>query len=112
MANLRDKGYPSAKSYRLNRSEKNNTVWTADMGISTPEKLPATEIRTPAQGTTRRERYNLLSEYNRRAIVNPRMPLISRSGTDYVTDDTSYANIQPNYYLKALANLLMNRGTL
>ena len=178
MSNLRDRGYPSAKSYRPNKSDKKNTPMTGSM-----QALPVKAIQRDEGGTRQNPAIDkLLTAYNSRAFGNPNMPLINKIGVDYVTDDTDdraymsgfdfrnregdrlgfvhsdvaptrtgyYAGIDnlpfgenyfdkevntplgtfgaeydgdgtaslsyktsPNvYYLKALANLLMNRGTL
>lgn len=83
MANLRDKGYPSAKEYRPNRSDKRNTPM--NNGVA---NIPFNAIQTETPGTRIDPSVDkLLSAYNRKAIVN-NMPLARRVGTDYVTDDT------------------------
>ncbi len=178
MANLRDKGYPSAKEYKPNRSDKQNAIMNDTMA-----RFPSWAIQYEGGATRSNPNVDkLISTYNNKVYGNPKMPLVNKIGVDYVTDDTDeraymggldfsnrnndrlgfahydvrpgstayYAGVDnlplgdnyyskefntpygtfgaeydgdgtaslsyetsPNlYYVKALANLLMNRGTL
>ena len=177
-SNLRDRGFPSAKEYKPNKSDKKNAIMNDTM-----EQFPSWALRYEGGATRENPTLNkLISAYNSKAIVNPNMPLVSKTRNDYVTDDTderafmggldfrnhngdrigfAHTNVTPTssgyyagidrlplgdnyyskefntpygtfgaeydgdgtasisyesspnvYYLKALANLLMNRGTL
>lgn len=84
MANLRDKGYPQSRTERINRSDRRDALMTD--AVSAFPYAGKTEFGTnPVEKTGALD--NLVRAYNNRAFGNPKMPLISNSGLDYVADD-------------------------
>lgn len=85
-SNLRDRGYPSAKSYVPNRSDKRNAVMNGNV-----DYLPFRGSQQMTGGfvpTDRRDMLDkLLTAYNNRAFGS-NAPMVQRIGNDYVTDDT------------------------
>jgi hypothetical protein len=98
MANLRDKGYPSAKEYRANRSSKKTAVLdnTTPFSFSSGNSNLGVRESSPGEGLMNR----LLTEYNSRAFGNPSAPLISRTNMGYVTDDTDSRAYLSGYNLR------------
>jgi len=83
-SNLRDRGYPSANGYRPDYSDKKNLLMTNEKAT-----VPFHAVQNEGGATRENPILNkLMSAYNRKAIVNPNMPLVSKVHDDYVTDDT------------------------
>lgn len=83
-SNLRDRGFPSAKEYKPNRSDKQNALMTSKVE---PRVIKTLQI----EGGATRSNPNvdkLISAYNNKVYGNPNMPLVNKIGVDYVTDDT------------------------
>lgn len=78
MANLRDRGYPSAKSYVPNRSDKRNTPMTKDTEATF---YRGTSDVTPTKSDpTIMDR--LITAYNSRMFGNPKAPMLTSSNFD------------------------------
>lgn len=76
MANLRDKGYPQSREYRVNRSSKNYTI----MDDSVPVELMkrALQAERTVQPTAEEELLQrLVTAYNNKAFGNENAPLVS-----------------------------------
>ena len=84
MSNLRDRGYPSAKEYMPNRSDKREAILNNKTMAYPTSALQVDE--TVARPNPNLDK--LISAYNSKAIVNPNKPLARKVGVDYVTDDT------------------------
>ena len=85
--NLRDQGYPSAKSYVPNRSDKRNAVMNGNV-----DYFPFNGSQAITEGYEPVERRDaldkLITAYNNRAFGNPSAPLLSRGGLDYIDNNT------------------------
>lgn len=85
--NLRDRGYPSAKSYVPNRSDKRNAVMNGNV-----DYFPFNGSQAITEGYEPVERRDaldkLITAYNNRAFGNPSAPLLQRTSTDYIDDNT------------------------
>ena len=87
MGNLRDKGYPQAKTSN-DRSAKRNAVMTNNtpyMSMGLPNQI---DSRTYSQPTALDK---LVTAYNNRAFANPNAPLINSFKDDYVDNNDSRA---------------------
>lgn len=78
MANLRDKGYPSAKSYVPNRSDKRNTPMTKDSNVSLYKGTSNETIKDNTPSIMDR----LITAYNNRMYGNSYAPLIKNGNAD------------------------------
>ena len=98
--NLRDSGYPSAKSYVPNRSDKRNTNMNGSV-----DYFPYRGSQGITEGYEPVERRDaldkLITAYNNRAFGNPSAPLLSRGGIDYVDDNTDSRAYDSNLALWA-----------
>ena len=83
MANLRDKGYPSAKSEQVNRSNKQNLLMKDDKPITVAKALQTETREIPSKHEEMVDR--LVTAYNNRAFANPSAPLLSK--IDFKSDD-------------------------
>ena len=102
MNNLRDRGYPQAKTERVNKSDKQNAIFRVGIDKPVISKLPDTTPTMPGSPMTRREKLaqGLVAAYNNRAFGNPNMPLIQRTGVDYVDDDNVERAYMSGYALR------------
>ena len=91
MNNLRDQGYPSAREYKWNRSDKrnmpmNNNVFQPNEGfLAAPQTIKFNE---PVENRNIVDK--LLTAYNNKAF-NTSAPMIQKFGEDYVNDDDELA---------------------
>lgn len=87
-SNLRDRGFPSAKEYRENKSDKRNTPYNSSTSeVTMPYR--GSQYMGATQSSPHEDTLNkLVTAYNSRAFANPKAPLLSRMSADYVTDDT------------------------
>lgn len=102
MNNLRDRGYPQSRTERANKSQKENAIFRVGIDNPTRTLLPKTENLDPITPSTRRERLaeELLTAYNNRAYGNPNMPLVQRTGVDYVDDNNDERAYMSGYALR------------
>ena len=97
MSNLRDRGYPQSRTERVNRTNRRNALMTNS--VSAPSYSGMAELGTsPVQKTTMLDR--LVNTYNNRAYGNPKAPLISRLGVDYVDDINDERAYENSYALR------------
>lgn len=80
MANLRDKGYPSAKTERVNRSNKQNLLMKDDKPITVTKALQTETREIPSKHEEMVNR--LVTAYNNRAFANPNAPLVGNINSD------------------------------
>ena len=101
MNNLRDRGYPQSRTQRENKSQKQNAIFRVGIDNPVVVKQPDTTPTMPGTPHTRREMLaqGLVNAYNNRAFGN-NMPLIQRSGIDYVDDNTDERAYMSGYALR------------
>lgn len=90
--NLRDKGYPSAKSYRPNRSEKRDLL-QRDNVYGTPFPVDAIDVwhNVPVEkDPTLLDR--ILTAYNNKAFGTPGALMMQKWGRDFSDDEDSYGH--------------------
>lgn len=80
MANLRDKGYPSAKDYKPNRSNKRSLPMTDNVEHSKVNALQTETI--PVKSRAEEALDKLITAYNNRAFANPSAPLVGNINSD------------------------------
>ena len=86
MSDLTDRGYPSARSYKPNRSDKRNALMTDSIGngyYAGTADMGGGFKQSNADIALER----LVNAYNNKAFGNPNAPLIQKYGNDYVDDN-------------------------
>ena len=88
--NLRDRGYSSSMSPTVARKPNMDTVMrnTTPVGYFKGSSVTTTREAQPANPAADEMLNGLITAYNSKAFTNPNAPLLHRSGTDYVTNDT------------------------
>lgn len=84
MNNLKDRGYPQAKTVKPNLSDKKNALMNSDVNAFVSRGGQAVEPEPKAPSMLDR----LVTAYNNRAFANPSMPLVQKTSYDYVDDNT------------------------
>ena len=84
--NLRDKGYPQARTERVNRSDKRNALMT-DQTQPVVAKLPQDMGGGFRQSEGDKALEKLVTAYNSRAFGNPNAPLVQKFSGEYVDDN-------------------------
>lgn len=84
MANLRDKGYPSAKEYRPNRSDKRNALMTGDTSGAFYAGTQPISSGFKENDALKK----LVTAYNGKAFGVPNAPMLSYGSFDFVDDNT------------------------
>ena len=102
MNNLRDRGYPQSRTEKVNNSAKQNAIFRVGVDNPVISKIPNAEPTTAKAPETRREKLaqGLVTAYNNRAFGNPSMPLIQRTGLDYVDEDNDERSYMSGYALR------------
>lgn len=86
MANLRDKGYPSAKDYKPNKSNKRTLPMTDNVERSKVNALQTETIPVKSKGEEALDK--LITAYNNRAFANPSAPLVQKMDNTFTDGST------------------------
>ena len=84
MNNLRDRGYPQAKTAKPNLSDKRNALMNKNIDALVYRGGQAAEPDPKAPSALDR----LVAAYNNKAFGSSSMPLINKSSYDYIDDNT------------------------